>query len=122
MRKQPTAALQAQLKRAAAGDAEARRRLLELARDRLTRHARRLLHGPYARLGPCAQTDDQLAEGLVQWEEARAASRPRPWASCRPSCAGAPAQACGCCVASPGWRTAWPPPMPKYMTSAPPEG
>jgi hypothetical protein len=40
-----TAVLQGQLERAVTGDAEARQRLLELTRDRLTRHARRLLHG-----------------------------------------------------------------------------
>ena len=49
-----TALLQGQLERAVTGDAEARRRLLELARDRLTHHARRLLHGRYARLEPLA--------------------------------------------------------------------
>jgi hypothetical protein len=43
VRNQSTAVLQGQLERAAAGDAEARRRLLALARDRLTRHACRLL-------------------------------------------------------------------------------
>jgi DNA-directed RNA polymerase specialized sigma24 family protein len=53
-----TTVLQGQLERALTGDAEARQRLLELTRDRLTRHARRLLHGRYARLGPLAQTDD----------------------------------------------------------------
>jgi RNA polymerase sigma-70 factor (ECF subfamily) len=40
------------------GDPEARRRLLELTHDRLSRHARSLLHGRYARLEPFAQTDD----------------------------------------------------------------
>jgi RNA polymerase sigma-70 factor (ECF subfamily) len=57
-----TAVLQGQLERASTGDAEARRRLLELTRDRLTRHARRLLHGRYARLGPLAQTDDVVQQ------------------------------------------------------------
>jgi RNA polymerase sigma factor (sigma-70 family) len=57
-----TAILQGQLERALAGDAEARRRLLGLARDRLLRHARQLLHGPYARLGPLAQTDDVVQQ------------------------------------------------------------
>jgi RNA polymerase sigma factor (sigma-70 family) len=57
-----TAVPQAYLERAATGDAEARRRLLELTRDRLTRHARRLLHGPYARLEPFAQTDDVVQQ------------------------------------------------------------
>jgi hypothetical protein len=45
-----TAVLQGQLERAVTGDAEARQRLLELTRDRLMRHARRFLHGRYARL------------------------------------------------------------------------
>jgi RNA polymerase sigma-70 factor (ECF subfamily) len=55
---EPTAVLQGQLERALAGDAEARQRLLELTRDRLMRHARRLLHGRYARLERFEQTDD----------------------------------------------------------------
>jgi len=42
-----TAVQQGLLERAAAGDAEARRRLLELTRDHLSGHARRLLHGRY---------------------------------------------------------------------------
>jgi RNA polymerase sigma factor (sigma-70 family) len=50
------------LERAVAGDGEARRQLLELTRDRLTRHARRLLHGRYARLEPFAQTDDVVQQ------------------------------------------------------------
>ncbi|HEY7428858.1 MAG TPA: RNA polymerase sigma factor [Gemmataceae bacterium] len=53
-----TAVLQGQLEQAVTGDAEARQRLLELTRDRLMRHARRFLHGRYARLEPLAQTDD----------------------------------------------------------------
>jgi RNA polymerase sigma-70 factor (ECF subfamily) len=53
-----TAVLQGQLERAATGDAQARLRLLELTRDRLLHHARRFLHGRYARLEPFAQTDD----------------------------------------------------------------
>jgi len=57
-----TAVLRGQLERALAGDADARRRLLELTRDRLTRHARRLLHGRYARLEPFAQTDDVVQQ------------------------------------------------------------
>ena len=57
-----TAVLQGLLERAAAGDAEARRRLLELTRDRLSGHARRLLHGRYARLEPFAQTDDVVQQ------------------------------------------------------------
>ena len=58
MSDEPTAVLRGQLERAVTGDAEARRRLLELTRDRLMHHARLLLHGRYARLEPFAQTDD----------------------------------------------------------------
>jgi RNA polymerase sigma-70 factor (ECF subfamily) len=57
-----TAVLQGHLERALTGDAEARQPLLELARDRLTRHARRLLHGQYARLEPFEQTDDVVQQ------------------------------------------------------------
>jgi hypothetical protein len=57
-----TAVLRGQLERALAGDAEARQRLLELARDRLQGHARRLLHGRHARLEPLAQTDDAIPQ------------------------------------------------------------
>lgn len=57
-----TAVLQGQLERAVTGDAEARQRLLELTRDRLMHHARRLLHGRYARLEPFAQTDDVVQQ------------------------------------------------------------
>jgi RNA polymerase sigma-70 factor (ECF subfamily) len=57
-----TAVLQGQLERALTGDAEARQRLLELTRDRLLRHARRFLHGRYARLEPFAQTDDVVQQ------------------------------------------------------------
>jgi DNA-directed RNA polymerase specialized sigma24 family protein len=57
-----TAVLQGQLERAVTGDAEARQRLLELTRDRLMRHARRFLHGRYARLEPFAQTDDVVQQ------------------------------------------------------------
>jgi RNA polymerase sigma factor (sigma-70 family) len=57
-----TAVLQGHLGRAVAGDAEARQRLLELSRDRLMCHARRLLHGRYARLEPFAQTDDVVQQ------------------------------------------------------------
>jgi RNA polymerase sigma factor (sigma-70 family) len=53
-----TTVLQGQLERALTGDADARLRLLELTRDRLMRHARRFLHGRYARLEPFEQTDD----------------------------------------------------------------
>jgi RNA polymerase sigma-70 factor (ECF subfamily) len=59
---QSTAVLQGYLERGLTGDAEARRRLLELTRDRLTRHARSLLHGRYARLEPFAQTDDVVQQ------------------------------------------------------------
>ena len=62
MNDQSTAVLQGQLERALTGDAEARQRLLELTRDRLMRHARRLLHGRYARLEPLAQTDDVVQQ------------------------------------------------------------
>jgi hypothetical protein len=61
-----TAVLQGQLERALTGDAGARRRLLELTRDRLLRHARRLLHGRYARLEPFAQTDDVVQQVYVK--------------------------------------------------------
>src|SRR5262245_38189603 len=57
-----TTVLQGLLERAAAGDVASRRRLLELARDRLARHARSLLHGRYARLEPFAQTDDVVQQ------------------------------------------------------------
>ena len=62
MSDESTAVLRGQLARALAGDADARRRLLELTRDRLTRHARTLLHGRYARLEPFAQTDDVVQQ------------------------------------------------------------
>jgi hypothetical protein len=58
----PGGHLQGYLERAATGDAGARRRLLELTHDRLTGHARRLLHGRYARLEPFAQTDDVVQQ------------------------------------------------------------
>jgi RNA polymerase sigma factor (sigma-70 family) len=61
-----TAVLQRQLERASTGDAEARRRLLELTRDRLMCHARRFLHGPYARLEPFAQTDDIVQQLYIK--------------------------------------------------------
>src|SRR5262249_43944129 len=44
------------------GDTEARQRLLELTRNRLMGHARRFLHGSYARLEPFAQTDDVVQQ------------------------------------------------------------
>jgi RNA polymerase sigma factor (sigma-70 family) len=61
-----TAVLQAQLERAVTGDAQARQRLLELTRDRLMRHARRFLHGRYARLEPFAQTDDVVQQLYIK--------------------------------------------------------
>jgi RNA polymerase sigma factor (sigma-70 family) len=59
---EPTSVLDGQLERALMGDAEARGRLLELTRERLMRHARRFLHGRYARLEPFAQTDDVVQQ------------------------------------------------------------
>jgi RNA polymerase sigma-70 factor (ECF subfamily) len=61
-----TAVLQGFLERALTGDAAARQRLLELTRDRLMRHARRFLHGRYARLEPFAQTDDVVQQLYVK--------------------------------------------------------
>jgi RNA polymerase sigma-70 factor (ECF subfamily) len=61
-----TAVLQGHLQRAVTGDAEARERLLELTRDRLMRHARRFLHGRYARLEPFAQTDDVVQQLYIK--------------------------------------------------------
>src|SRR5215208_2633990 len=52
MSDESTAVLQGYLARAMGGDAAARRRLLEVTRDRLMRHARRHLHGSHARLKP----------------------------------------------------------------------
>ena len=66
MSDEPTAVLQGQLERAVTGDAGARQRLLELTRDRLTRHARSLLHGRYARLEPFAQTYDVVQQLYVK--------------------------------------------------------
>ena len=79
MSDESTAVLQGQLDRAVTGDVEARQRLLELTRDRLMHHARRFLHGRYARLEPFAQTDDvvqQLYLKILQqqdrfWVDAR---------------------------------------------------
>ena len=62
MSDESTAVLRGHLERALTGDAEARRRLLELTRDRLMRHARRFLHGRYARPEPFAQTDDVVQQ------------------------------------------------------------
>jgi RNA polymerase sigma factor (sigma-70 family) len=61
-----TAVLQGQLERASTGDGEARQRLLELTRDRLVHHARRFLHGRYARLEPFAQTDDVVQQLYIK--------------------------------------------------------
>jgi RNA polymerase sigma factor (sigma-70 family) len=61
-----TAVLQRHLERAVTGDAGARQRLLELTRDRLMGHARRFLHGSYARLEPFAQTDDVVQQLYVK--------------------------------------------------------
>jgi RNA polymerase sigma factor (sigma-70 family) len=66
VRDETTSVLQGQLERAVTGDAEARRRLLELTRDRLVSHARRFLHGRYARLEPFQQTDDIVQELYVK--------------------------------------------------------
>jgi RNA polymerase sigma factor (sigma-70 family) len=57
-----TTILRGQLERAITGDVAARQRLLELTRDRLMSHARRFLHGRYARLEPFAQTDDVVQQ------------------------------------------------------------
>jgi RNA polymerase sigma factor (sigma-70 family) len=62
MSDESTTVLQGFLERALTGDAAARQRLLELTRDRLTRHARRFLHGRYSRLEPFAQTDDVVQQ------------------------------------------------------------
>jgi RNA polymerase sigma factor (sigma-70 family) len=62
MSDESTAVLQGQLERAVTGDGEARKRLLELTRDRLMHHARGFLHGRYARLEPFAQTDDVVQQ------------------------------------------------------------
>jgi DNA-directed RNA polymerase specialized sigma24 family protein len=61
-----TAVLQGPLERAVTGDSEARRRLFESTRDRLTHHARRFLHGRYARLEPFAQTDDVVQQLYIK--------------------------------------------------------
>ena len=62
MNDESTTVLQGFLERAITGDVAARQRLLELTRDRLMRHARRFLHGHYARLEPLAQTDDVVQQ------------------------------------------------------------
>jgi RNA polymerase sigma-70 factor (ECF subfamily) len=61
-----TTVLQGFLERAITGDVAARERLLELTRDRLMRHARRFLHGHYARLEPFEQTDDVVQQLYVK--------------------------------------------------------
>ena len=66
MSDESTAVLQGQLERAVTGDAEARLRLLAFTRDRLMHHARRLLHGRYARLEPFAQTDDVVQQLFIK--------------------------------------------------------
>ena len=66
MSDESTTVLQMHLERALTGDAEARRLLLELTRDRLMRHARRFLHGRYARLEPVAQTDDVVQQLYIK--------------------------------------------------------
>src|SRR5262245_60617156 len=66
MSDESTTVLQGFLERAITGDLAARRRLLELTRDRLMRHARCLLHGRYARLEPFAQTDDVVQQLYVK--------------------------------------------------------
>src|SRR5262249_58266629 len=43
-----------------------RQRLLEVTRDRLMGHARRFLHGRYARLEPLAQTDDVVQQLYIK--------------------------------------------------------
>src|SRR5262245_25265213 len=62
MNDESTTVLQGFLEQAISGDVAARQRLLELTRDRLMRHARRFLHGRYARLEPFAQTDDVVQQ------------------------------------------------------------
>ena len=53
------------------------------------------------------QADDQIAEWLVRWEEARAANLPPPALDQLPAELRPPlARGCNCCSASPGWRTA----------------
>jgi RNA polymerase sigma-70 factor (ECF subfamily) len=61
-----TAVLVGYLERGVTGDADARQRLLELTRDRLLSHARRLLHGRYARVQPFEQTDDVVQQLYVK--------------------------------------------------------
>src|SRR5215510_13283100 len=72
MSDESTTVLQGFLERALTGDLAARQRLLERTRDHLMHHARRFLHGRYARLEPFAQTDDvvqQLYLKILQHED-----------------------------------------------------
>src|SRR5215467_7346012 len=62
MSDESTTVLQGFLERAITGDGAARQQLLERTRDRLMGHARRFLHGHYARLEPLAQTDDVVQQ------------------------------------------------------------
>ena len=62
MSDESTSVLQGYLERGLTGDVAARRELLELTRDRLMHHARRFLHGHYARLEPFEQTDDVVQQ------------------------------------------------------------
>jgi RNA polymerase sigma factor (sigma-70 family) len=66
MKDESTTVLQGFLERAITGDGAARQRLLELTRDRLMHHARRFLHGHYARLEPFAQTDDVVQQLYIK--------------------------------------------------------
>lgn len=66
MSDESTTVLRGYLERAITGDVAARQRLLELTRDRLLSHARRLLHGRYARLEPFAQTDDVVQQLYIK--------------------------------------------------------
>jgi RNA polymerase sigma factor (sigma-70 family) len=61
-----TAVLQGYVERGSAGDAEAQQQLLELTRDRLMHHARRQLHGGFARLEPFVQTDDVVQQHYLK--------------------------------------------------------
>lgn len=61
-----TTILEGYLERGTSGDVEARQRLLELTRERLMSHARRQLHGRYARLEPFEETDDVVQQLYVK--------------------------------------------------------
>src|SRR3954447_15185303 len=69
MSEESTTILRGYLERGIGGDAGARQRLLELTRDRLMRHARRQLHGHYARLESFEQTDDVVQQLYVKIRE-----------------------------------------------------